>query len=48
MVFSEWRSLGDCENIVAIIVVLEDGAVIPLLNLRFKIVICNVIDRRRH
>ena len=48
MIFSEWRSLGDCYNIVAMVVVLEDGAVIPLLDLCFKIVIYNFIDRRRH
>ena len=35
-------------NFFAIIVVLKDGAVVPLLDLRFKIVICNFIDRRTH
>ena len=35
-------------RIFSIIVVLEDGAVIPLLDLRFEIVIYNFIDRRRH
>ena len=35
-------------RIFAAIVVLKDGAVISLLDLRFKIVIYNFIDCRRH